>query len=187
MRVLGLALLLGLPSFACAHGGFDALAWQELLGAYTVTVLEDFHTGRNEAQLFVQLSDGNRAAPTETQVSATVQHGDETIYAGEVPFVATNSADGKTFYSGYLLTLPLTERGVYRVKLNVSGPLGTATTGYFVKTQDGVRALEYLPSALVLLIALGGVALLFVPLNRPRKDAYGSADVSVQTPRAHES
>ena len=83
-----------------------------------------------------------------------------------------SSADGETAYAGYLLNIPLSREGVYGLELTLSGPLGTASRSYAVRTQrGGPAALEYLPSALILAIVLGGTALLFVPLNPRNKDA----------------
>ena len=165
-RITGCAVGLLLLSFAHAHNGFDTLAWRESLGGYTVSVL--FHAAdAEEAQLFVQLSEGQQAAPAATRVNAEIQVGDALVYEGEVPFAGSGSADGKTFYRGYLLTLPLGEAGVYEIDLNVAGPLGVATASYFARSQQGnVSALELLPSLLLLLVILGGAALLFVPVKR---------------------
>lgn len=164
VRLLGLVALL---TFAHAHSGFDTLAWQQQVGAYQLTVLGDFHTSdAGQARLFVQLSEGRDAAPADTVVSAAVSLRGEAIYRGGVPFVGTGSTNG-TFYRGFLLELPLSERGVYDVDLSVSGPLGAATTSYAVRSQQtAVPPLEYLPSALILVISIGGTLLLFVPLAR---------------------
>ena len=172
-HITGCVIGLLLFSLASAHNGFDTLAWGQSLGAYTASVL--FHAAdAEEAQLFVQLSEGRQAAPATTQVRAEIQLEGTLLYEGEVAFVGNSSADGRTFYRGYLLTLPLGEAGTYEISLNVAGPLGVATASYFASNQRGnVSALEYLPSILLLLVCLGGAALLFVPVKRPaqRKDA----------------
>ena len=179
----GLTFCLSLLLFAHAHSGFNTLAWNETWGAYTVTVLEDFHTtsradsGRSgQAQLFVRLSEGEDAAPESTQVEVTIHYGDTPIYQSAVPYLSTNSEDGKTFYAGYLLTLPLEREGLYRLELSLEGPLGAASQHYAVRSQrDTPSWTEYLPSALLLLIVLGGVALLFAPLpsrNQPQRQPY---------------
>ena len=160
-----------LLSITHAHSGFNTLAWQEGLGNYTLTVLEDFHASDgSQSQLFVQLSQSKQAAPATTKVDVNIQQGNKTIYQGEVPFVANGSDDGKTFFRGYLLTLHLEEAGVYQIDVNVSGPLGPQRASYFVQGQrEAISVLEVLPSLLILLISLGGAALLFIPIKR--KDA----------------
>ena len=160
-----------LLSITHAHSGFNTLAWQEGLGNYTLTVLEDFHTSdRGQAQLFVQVSQGEEAAPATTQLSTTIRLENKTIYQGDIPFVASGSEDGKTFYRGHLLTLPLEEEGMYQIEVRALGPLGSETATYFVQSQrEAISVLEVLPSLLILLISLGGAALLFIPIKR--KDA----------------
>lgn len=167
VRSVGLITLL---TFAQAHSGFDTLAWQQQVGAYQLTVLGDFHTSdAGQARLFVQLSEGREAAPEDTRVSAVVGLKGEALYRGGVPSVGTGSTNG-TFYRGFLLDVPLRERGVYDVDLKVSGPLGPATAHYSAQSRRvTVPPLEYLPSALILVISLGGALLLFVPV--PRKDS----------------
>ena len=180
-RVLGLALLL---SFASAHNGFNTLAWGESLGAYTANVL--FHAADAEhAQLFVQLSQGQQAAPATTRVKVKVRQRGALLYEGEVPFAGSGSADGRTFYRGYFLTLPLSEAGVYEIRLNVVGPLGVATARYFANNQRGnVSVLEYVPSLLLLLVLLGGAALLFVPVKKPAKRKDVRDETSHNAPSA---
>ena len=181
-RITGCAVGLLLLSFAHAHNGFDTLAWREPLGGYTVNVL--FHAAdAEEAQLFVQLSQGQQAAPEATGVTVEVRQRDALLFEGEIPLVGSGSADGRTYYRGYLLTLPLGEAGMYEIDLNVSGPLGAATASYFAGSQQGgVSVLELLPSLLLLLICLGGAALLFVPVKRPLKNLERK-DVPDETPR----
>jgi len=137
------------------------------VGAYQLTVLRDFHTsGAGQARLFVQLSEGREAAPADTRVSAAVSPKGKAIYEGSVPLVGTGSTNG-TFYRGFLLDVPLRERGVYDVDLKVSGLLGPATARYAAQSRRAmVPPLEYLPSALILVISLGGALLLFVPTTR---------------------
>ncbi len=183
-RITGCAVGLLLLSFAHAHNGFDTLAWRESLGGYTVSVL--FHAAdAEEAQLFVQLSEGQQAAPEATRVDVKVRQRDALLYEGEVPFAGTGSADGRTFYRGYLLTLPLSEAGVYEIDLNVAGPLGAATASYFATSQQGgVSVLELLPSLLLLLVLLGGAALLFLPVRRPTKRKDVSDETTHNAPSA---
>ncbi len=180
-RIIGCVIGL-LLFFAYAHNGFDTLAWKQGLGAYTANVL--FHAADAErAQLFVQLSEDQQAAPEATQVRAEVRQRDVLVYEGEVPFAGSGSADGRTFYRGYLLTLPLSEAGMYEINLNVSGPLGVATASYFASNQRGrVSALEILPSLILLLTVLGGAALLFAPLKRPTEKPLKRKDGRDETP-----
>lgn len=170
-RFIFLLSYIFLLSITHAHSGFNTLAWQESLGNYTLTVLEDFHTSdRGQAQLFVQVSQGEEAAPATTQLSTSIRLENKPIYEGEIPFVASGSDDGKTFYRGYLLTLALEKEGMYQIELKASGPLGSETASYFVQSQrEVISVLEVLPSLLILLISLGGAALLFIPVKR--KDA----------------
>ena len=169
LRPLTIALLVvcGYPVYA--HSGFNTLAWREVWGAYTVSVLEDFHVasaGQGNARLFVQLSDGQEAAPESTQVDAVIRYEGDTLYKGAAPYLSESSADGVTAYAGYLLNVPLNQEGVYELELTLSGPLGTVSRSYAVRTQqDAPGVLEYLPSLLILTIVLGGTALLFVPLK----------------------
>lgn len=172
------ALTVALLSFAYAHSGFNTLAWGEAWGAYTVTVLEDFDVTEGEqgtGELLVQLSDGEEVVPDATQVEAVIRHRDALVYEGEVSYLTQSSADGETSYVSYHLALPLSQAGLYRLELTLSGPLGTVNRAYAVRTQQGApSALEYLPSVLILAIVLGGAALLFIPLPRTsnRKDTH---------------
>ena len=156
-----------LLSFASAHRGFERLAWQENADAYTLSVLGDFHLdGEGDAQLFVQLSQGGEVVPENTRVDLGLSQQDSLIYEGEVPFLTDGSNDGKTFYSGYLATFPLTEAGLYDVALSVQGPAGRVSRSYSAVTQQGVSWPEYLPSILILSICAAGVAILFMPIKR---------------------
>ena len=59
-----------------------------------------------------------------------------------------------------------------RLELDVTGPLGDVGRTFSVRTRRGeaVSALEALPSLLILLVALGGGVLLFLPLPRRKED-----------------
>jgi hypothetical protein len=180
MRVAMVALLLF--SVASAHQGFNQLSWQEKVGAYTLTVLEDFHvttSGEGLAQLIVQVSEGQAAAPAGTEVKLTLGMAEQTVYQGPVPLVANSSSDGKTFYASYVFRQALEQAGWYDLRLELSGPLGSIERSYLVQSQQGSRItwLAYLPTLLILLICAGGVVLLFAPLpSLLRKDSYGKAD-----------
>lgn len=162
-----LILIVCSGAFIHAHSGFRTLAWNETWGAYTVSVLEDFHiASQGNARLFVQLSDGREAAPESTRVDAVLQHKGNLLHRGEVPYLSESSVDGETSYAGYLLNVPLRQEGTYQLELTLSGPLGRVSRRYAVRTQrDAPGALEYLPSVLILATVLGGTALLFVPLK----------------------
>lgn len=176
-----------LLSLAHAHSGFNTLAWQDTWGDYTLTVLEDFHSGEGEAQLFVQLSNGDDAAPQATAVNAVIRLENETIYEGTIPLTLNGSSDGKTFYAGYLLTFPLEKNGVYQIAITASGPLGHATAKYVVRSRgESLSVLEYLPSLIILFISVGGAALLFIPSKRKDRPHEAKDDFSLIKP-AHTS
>lgn len=164
MRVIVVLLSM---SIALAHSGFNQLSWQESLGAYQLSILEDFHVAENTAQVFVQVSQGNAAAPEDTKVNAAIKHKGELIYDGELAFIANSQVD-KQAYAGYVLDTAISEEGLYQLELSLSGPLGDVSKTYFVqaKNENRISALEYLPSALILLITLGGALLLFIPLPK---------------------
>ena len=88
MNVRSLIAFAVLVPLVYARSGFRTLAWNETWGAYTVSVLEDFHAaGQSDARLFVQLSDAQEAAPKATQVEAVVRYESDLLYEGEVPYL----------------------------------------------------------------------------------------------------
>ncbi len=163
-------------SFAAAHTGFNRLSWQETLGPYSLNVLEDFHVQEAKAQVLVQVSDLNKQAPENTTVTAKLRFENSMIYENTVPFIANGSSDGKTYYATYVLETAIKQAGMYELELLFSGPLGSANKTYFVVANNETRVplIEYLPSALILIIVLGGVAILFMPLAK-RKEAHESS------------
>ncbi len=151
-----------------AHQGFNSLAWQESLGPYRLTVLEDFHLAQadeGQAQLVVQVSRQAQPLPEETQVLVKLNLGSKIIYKGNLKFIGNISNDGKTFYSTYVLSTAIDERGIYELDLAIVGPLGKSSKEFLIKSQQGlsVQLLEFLPSILILLTSIVGLAVLFLP------------------------
>ena len=164
-------ILLAFLPFTFAHTGFNQLSWQEPLGPYSMSVLEDFHVAEQSAKVFVQLSQGNEAAPGGSSVHAEISYEDSLIYEGEADFLM-NGRDNNGAYAAFLVDAKISEGGLYKLELFVKGPLGDVSQMYFVqaKNESRVSLLEYLPSVLILLICVGGALLLFVPV-KTRKDA----------------
>ena len=171
MRVLFTLCLFAVLSIGWAHSGFNRLSWQEDVGAYRLTVLEDFHlqkSNEGRAQLFIQLSNQEYDAVSDTKVAAHIRFEDDTVFQGDVPFLTTSSQDGDVFYAAYVLDFDISEAGFYELELAITGSLGDISKTYFVQSQQESRVplIEYLPSALILLITLGGGALLFIPIPK---------------------
>ena len=158
-------------SFATAHQGFNRLAWEEQDGEYVVSILEDFHVFEEaKAQLVVQLADNDGQAMPDVLISASLYQEDKPIYQGVIPFAGVSNQAGRGFYANYILSHPISQAGLYKLELD----LGFSQRTYTIEAQDGNRVsiLEYLPNFLLLLIAVGGVSLLFIPLKSSRKDRY---------------
>ena len=172
-------ILLVFFSFAFAHNGFNKLSWQESLGAYTVTILEDFHPAEGKFRALIQLSEGKQAVPEGTEVEAKISFEDTLIFEGKASFISNSSQDGNLFYSAYVLDADISQEGLYSLELSLSGPLGDVSKSYFVQAQNENRVspLEYLPSALILLISVGGVLILFLPVQL-RKDSYETPEIN---------
>lgn len=177
MTAVRLFILSLLFSVASAHSGYNSLQWESQWGAYTATVLEDFHVSKREqrGQLFVQLSAGNSPAPEDTTVSAKLSLNNEPVYEGKVPYLTNGNTAGRFSYRAYFLDIPLDTAGSYHLELTTTGSLGDASATYVVTTQGGKSALEYLPSGLILFIAVGGLAVLFVPIKHQQQAEKGNA------------
>jgi hypothetical protein len=169
MKVFRLLLVLMLSSLAFAHEGFNRLLNDVAVNLYTITVLEDTHlaNGQPHLSLMLQVANGREAAPSDTTVKLKLEHDGTIVYENEVPYVASSSSDGRTFYAYYVVTLPLTELGTHHMTLELNGPLGTATTtiAFQPKLAPDFRATELIPSLLILSICLVG-AVMFVASSR---------------------
>ena len=163
-----MVILLDVSVIAIAHQGFNNLAWQENLGPYQITVLEDFHlvqNGEGQAKLIVQASHEAKALPEGTKILAKLNFADKIIYEGDIPFVNDSTNDGKTFYSIYALSTGIKEQGIYQLSLTITGPLGEQGKKFLIGNQEALlaRLLEFLPSILILLTSIVGLAVLFLP------------------------
>ncbi len=151
-----------------AHQGFNILAWQEALGPYQWTVLEDFHlaqAGEGKAKLVVQISHKTQALPKDTQALAKLSVAGEIIYQGDLEFISNSSNDGKSFYSIYALNTGIKEQGIYELSLTITGPLGKNSKEFLIRSQQGsqIWLLEFLPSIIILLVSTFGLTILFLP------------------------
>ena len=153
---------------AMAHQGFNNLAWQENLGPYQITILEDFHLTQGDegqAKLIVQASHKAKSLPEGTQILAKLSFADKSIYEDDIPFVSDSTNDGKNFYSIYAFSTDINEQGIYKLNLIIKGPLGENSKSFFIRSRGSspVWLLELLPSILILLTSIVGLAVLFLP------------------------
>ena len=173
IAVLSLVLVLLFLSNSFAHQGFYQLSKEEVVGNYELSVLQDFDIdkeGNSQGQLLLQLSHNDDVVSKETEVIAIIKFEGEEIATGAMDNVGGSSQDGKSFYSNYLFTLPITDLGTYSVKLAIDGEHGQAERQYFFKSKRinswRSQLIEVIPSALILIICLVGGAILFLPVNQ---------------------
>ena len=160
-------------SLSYSHSGFYQLSKNDVVGNYELSALQDFDIEQNApstGQLLLQVSHEGNAVDKATQVFATIKFEGETKFEDVMDFVGSSSQDGKTFYSSYLLSTPISELGTYIVTLDIDGEHGQASQQYFFKSQRVVtrmsQLLEVIPSVLILIICLVGGALLFLPVKK---------------------
>lgn len=168
-RLMGLLVLSS--SLALAHEGFNTVLNDVLVNPYTVTVLEDTHVLENQPHLnmMIQLAHGRDAAPADTKVWLKLENSTTVIYDNEVKYVGSSSSDGRSFYAYYLVTIPVSEMGIHQAMLELDGSLGTAETHFQfdVKLAPDFRAVELIPSLLIMGICLAGLALFVISARTP--------------------
>jgi hypothetical protein len=140
---------------------------QELIGDYTLTVFEDTHADKmnNYLQFLVQVSHENNAPPNDTRVTMTVLKNHQCLSIDEASYAGKTSSGPTRIYSYYTLRHPIKQAGIYEVKLELTGSLGSASKTFKVNVTPDTRWYqnEMWLSVIVLGIALGGGLLLFVP------------------------
>lgn len=159
-------------SIGLAHQGFYQLSKDEVVGNYELSALQDFDIDKNtvsQGQLLLQVSHDGDVVSDDTKVNVLVKFEGEEIRKGEMDYVGGSSQDGKTFYTSYIYTLPITDLGIYSVNFTIAGEYGQAEQQYFFKStrinswQSDLA--EVIPSAIILIICLIGGALLFLPVK----------------------
>jgi hypothetical protein len=170
-KVLRLLIVLSFSSFALAHEGFNTVLNDVTVNPYIITVLEDTHVAENQAQMnvMIQVAHGRNAAPADTKVWLKLEHDSTLVYDSFVNYVGSSSYDGRTFYAYYLVTIPLAELGIHKAMLELDGSLGTAETNFQfdVKLAPSFRAVELIPSLLIISICLTGLALFVISARTP--------------------
>jgi hypothetical protein len=166
-----LVLLVLFSSLALAHEGFNVVLKDAVVNPYTVTVLEDTHMLGNQKQMnmMIQVAHGRDAAPADTKVSLKLENDNKLVYDNEVKYVGSSSSDGRTYYAYYLVTIPVTEMGMHQAMLELDGSLGSAKTDFRVdvKLTPNFRAVELIPSLLVISICFAGLALFVISARTP--------------------
>jgi hypothetical protein len=156
---------------ALAHEGFNVVLKDVAVNTYTVTVLEDTHLVENQTQMnmMIQVAHGRDAAPANTKVFLKLENNTTIIYDNDVKYVASSSLDGRAFYAYYTVTIPLPQQGMYQARLELDGSLGNATRTFQfeAKATPDFRAVELIPSLLIISICLAGLALFFFSSRIP--------------------
>jgi hypothetical protein len=170
-RDMLMMLLVLSSSLALAHEGFNTVLNNFVVNPYRVTVLEDTHVVENQTQmnLMIQVAHGREAAPADTKVWLKLEHENKIVYENDVKYVGSSSSDGRTFYAYYLVTIPVSEMGMHQGMLELDGSLGTVITDFQfdVKLAPNFRAVELIPSLIVISICLAGLALFFISARTP--------------------
>jgi hypothetical protein len=165
---------------ALAHEGFNVVLKDATVNPYIVTVLEDTHLINNQPQtnLMIQVAHGREAAPADTKVFLKLEQDRKLIYNSEVEYVASSSSDGSTFYAYYILTIPLPQQGIHQARLELDGSLGNATTTFQfeAKAIPDFRAVELIPSLLIISICFAGSALFFFSSRMPQHNTLTQQD-----------
>ncbi len=168
---LFLIVLVMFSSLALAHEGFNTVLNDIVVNPYTITVLEDRHVAENQTQmnLMIQVAHGREAAPSDTKVLLKLENSTTVIYNNDVKYVGSSSSDGHTFYAYYIVNIPMAEMGMYQATLELDGSLGDAKTNFQfdVKLAPNFRAVELIPSLLVISICLAGLALFVISARTP--------------------
>jgi hypothetical protein len=181
--VLRLLLVIMCSSPAFAHEGFNTVLNDVSVKPYMLTVLEDTHIVENQGRmnLMIQVAHGREAAPADTNVWLRLEHDNTLEYNDLVKYVGSSSSDGRTFYAYYIVNIPMAEMGIYQAHLKLDGPLGTAKTSFQfeAKATPELRAVEFIPSLLIISICLGGLLLFFLSTRTPRqKDTHHQKGLS---------
>lgn len=160
-----------LSGVVLAHEGFNTVLENASINPYTVTILEDTHLANEQPQssLMIQVANGREAAPADTTMTLRLEQDSGIVYENEVPYVGSSSSDGRTFYAYYLVTIPLDNLNSYDMRLELNGSLGPATTivNFQPKLAPEFRAIELIPSLLVISIFLVGVGVLVASSRQP--------------------
>jgi len=171
-------------SVALAHQGFYQLSKDDLVGDYTISALQDFDIdvgGTSQGQLLLQVSYDGDAVSDETTVDVILKFDGEEIAEDEMEYVGGSSQDGRTFYSSYIYTLPISDLGTYSVNFSIDGEHGQAEQQYLFKSKriNSWRndLIELIPSAIILIICLVGGALLFLPVRTKEVEKKGEQHV----------
>jgi hypothetical protein len=168
---LFLIVLVMSSSLALAHEGFNFVLNDVVVNPYTVTVLEDTHVTENQTKMnvMIQVAHGREAAPADTKVRLKLEHENKIVYDNDVKYVGSSSSDGRTFYAYYVVTIPVSEMGMHQATLELDGSLGNAKTNFQfdVKLAPNFRAVELIPSLLIMGICLAGLALFVISARTP--------------------
>jgi hypothetical protein len=181
--LLSLVFIVMLSGFAIAHEGFTTVLNDVSVMPYTVTVLEDTHLtdGQSQINLMIQVSQEREAAPADTTVWLKLEHGNTLLYDSEVKYVGPSSSDGRTFYTYYIVNIPIVVMGIHQATLKLDGSLGTVETNFQfeAKATPQFRAVELIPSLFIISICLTGLGLFVASARKPsQKDAHNQKGLS---------
>jgi len=173
LKFLVVLCLFLVVSISIAHQGFYQLSKDEVVGNYEVSALQDFDIEKadvvSQGQLLLQLSHNANAVTDDTKVNVAVKFEGKELGEGEMDYIGGSSQDGKTFYTSYIYTLPITDLGTYSVNFKIDGEHGQAERKYFFRSTRinswCSDLIELIPSGIILIICLVGGALLFLPVR----------------------
>jgi hypothetical protein len=169
--VVRLLVVMMFSGLALAHEGFTTVLNDVPVAAYRLTVLEDTHVveGKGQMNLMIQVAHGREAAPADTNVRLRLGHENKIVYANEVNYVGSSSSDGRTFYAYYIVNTPIADMGLHQATLELDGSLGTAETNFQfeAKVTPQLRAVELIPSLLIISICLAGLTLFVISARTP--------------------
>lgn len=157
-----------------AHSGYNQVFKDKTLGDYQISVFEDTHLqdGQPQLSLFMQVTKNGQAPQEDLKLELALSQ-NETVIRKEAQALGIASNDGRVIYNAYLLESILPALGHYDVQLDIQAATEVQSYTFWLNAepQRQARASEFIPSLIIISIALAGFLMLFInPQTVQRKD-----------------